>query len=145
MAALTPSSAVSRRKIPDREKTAPGETARRQTKWQQYQNRSRPRTKPGQALSRPKVPRARTDRSVSSVAVDTAAAASGRRKSDRRLLSLVYETLLLAAVLFAATLPVLILMQHAEQRSSGPCCNLCSPVMRRLFVWQWLHGARRCR
>lgn len=78
------------------------------------------------------------------MAADTTAAASGHPASlIRRLLSLVYETLLLAAVLFAGTLPVLILMQHAGAALIRPLLQLYVPLLcGAYFVWQWLHGGQ---
>lgn len=61
----------------------------------------------------------------------------------RRALALLYEALLLAAVLFAGTLPVLIFLQHAEPAFMRPLLQfyllaLCGSY----FVWQWLHGGQ---
>lgn len=58
-------------------------------------------------------------------------------------MSLAYETLLLAAVLFAGTLPVLILMQHAGAALTRPLLQLYLPLLcGAYFVWQWLHGGQ---
>lgn len=51
--------------------------------------------------------------------------------------------LLLAAVLFAGTLPVLILLQHAGATYIRPVLQLYLPVLCGVyFVWQWLHGGQ---
>jgi len=61
----------------------------------------------------------------------------------RRFLSVFYEALLLAAVLFAGTLPVLILMQHAETALTRPLLQLYLSLLGgTYFVWQWLHGGQ---
>ncbi len=61
----------------------------------------------------------------------------------RRLLSLVYEVLLLAAVIFAGTLPVLILMQDAGTTFTRPLLQIYLPLLcGAYFIWQWLHGGQ---
>lgn len=61
----------------------------------------------------------------------------------RRLLSLVYETLLLAALLFVGTIPVVILMQHAGTALIRPLLQIYLPLLGGVyFVWQWLHGGQ---
>lgn len=61
----------------------------------------------------------------------------------RRLLSLIYEVLLLAAVLFAGTLPVLILMQDAGSTVTRPLLQIYLPLLcAAYFIWQWLHGGQ---
>lgn len=78
------------------------------------------------------------------MATDNAAATLAQPASlIRRFLSLVYEALLLAAVLFAGTLPVLLLLQHAGTAFTRPVLQLYLPVLCGVyFVWQWLHGGQ---
>lgn len=74
----------------------------------------------------------------------SAATNSGRAASlARRFLSLVYEALLLAAVLFAGTLPALLLMQHAAPVLTRPLLQLyLFALCGGYFVWQWLRGGQ---
>jgi len=61
----------------------------------------------------------------------------------RRGLALIYEALLLVAVLFAGALPFLVLTRHLEATDVRPLFQfyllaLCGVY----FVWQWLHGGQ---
>jgi uncharacterized RDD family membrane protein YckC len=61
----------------------------------------------------------------------------------RRALALIYETLLLAAVLIAGALPPLLLMQQADASLLRPTLQfflvaLCGVY----YIWQWLHGGQ---
>lgn len=61
----------------------------------------------------------------------------------RRGLALIYEALLLVAVLFAGALPFLVLTRHLETTDVRPLFQfyllaLCGVY----FVWQWLHGGQ---
>jgi uncharacterized RDD family membrane protein YckC len=78
------------------------------------------------------------------VATDNAAADIARSASlTKRVLSLVYETLLLAAVLFAGTLPILLLMQHIEAALARPLLQLyLLALCGGYFVWQWRRGGQ---
>ncbi|MFN7085878.1 MAG: RDD family protein [Burkholderiales bacterium] len=61
----------------------------------------------------------------------------------RRALALIYEALLLAAVLFAATLPLVIFFRHAEPALMRPLLRLYALALcGGYFVWQWLRGGQ---
>jgi len=76
---------------------------------------------------------------ISNVAANPAQAAS----LARRFLSLVYETPLLVALLFAGTLPVLIFTQHLDAVLVRPLLQLYLLVLcGGYFVWQWRHGGQ---
>jgi len=61
----------------------------------------------------------------------------------RRALALVYEVLLLAAVLFAATLPVVVFFRHVEPAFARPLLRLYALALcGGYFVWQWLRGGQ---
>lgn len=74
---------------------------------------------------------------------NTAADRAQPASITRRFLSIFYEVLLLAAVLFAGTLPVLILLQYADAALTRPSLQLYLPLLCGVyFVWQWLHGGQ---
>lgn len=74
---------------------------------------------------------------------NTAANRAQSASLSRRFLSIVYEALLLAAILFAGTLPVLLLMQHAGAGLTRPLLQLYLPLLcGAYFVWQWLNGGQ---
>lgn len=59
----------------------------------------------------------------------------------RRLLSLAYESLLLAAVLFALAIPFQAASAALELESARPLLQLYLLLAAGLyFVWQWIHG-----
>jgi uncharacterized RDD family membrane protein YckC len=61
----------------------------------------------------------------------------------RRVLSLVYETLLLVAVLFAGALPFLLLTREADPSLARLLLQFYLLVLCGVyFVWQWLHGGQ---
>lgn len=61
----------------------------------------------------------------------------------RRALALIYEALLLAAVLLASTLPFLFFMQHVDLALMRPLLQLYLLVLcGGYFVWQWRHGGQ---
>lgn len=61
----------------------------------------------------------------------------------RRALSLVYETLLLVAVLFAGALPFLLLTREADPSLARLLLQLYLLALCGVyFVWQWLHGGQ---
>jgi len=61
----------------------------------------------------------------------------------RRLLSLVYETLLLAAVLLAGALPFLALTQQLAPAVTRPVFQLYLLLLCGVyFIWQWMHGGQ---
>lgn len=61
----------------------------------------------------------------------------------RRALSLVYETLLLVAVLFAGALPFLLLAQEADAALARLLLQLYLLALCGVyFIWQWLHGGQ---
>ena len=61
----------------------------------------------------------------------------------RRLLSLIYESLLLAAVLMAGALPFSIAAQTADRLAARPLFQLYLLALAgTYFVWQWLRGGQ---
>ena len=61
----------------------------------------------------------------------------------RRLLSLVYEILLLAALLMAGALPFVLLAQGADRIVARPALQLYLLVLAgAYFAWQWSHGGQ---
>lgn len=61
----------------------------------------------------------------------------------RRALALIYETLLLAAVLFAGALPLLVLMQNADAALVRLALQLFLPTLCGVYyIWQWLRGGQ---
>ena len=61
----------------------------------------------------------------------------------RRGLALIYEMLLLAAVLFAGALPFLIFTRHMETAEMRPLFQLYLLVLcGGYFIWQWLRGGQ---
>ena len=61
----------------------------------------------------------------------------------RRLLSLIYEALLLAALLMAGALPFVLLAQHADRAAARPLFQLYLLALTGVyFIWQWLHGGQ---
>ena len=78
------------------------------------------------------------------MATDNAAANRALAASlARRLLSLVYETPLLVAVLLAGALPVLIFTRHLDAALARPLLQLYLLVAcGGYFVWQWRHGGQ---
>ena len=71
---------------------------------------------------------------------ETGAPAAGL---SRRALALVYETLLLAALLLAGSLPFVMLAQEMDQGVSRPLFQLYLVVLTGVyFIWQWRRGGR---
>lgn len=61
----------------------------------------------------------------------------------RRALALIYEILLLAAVLLAGALPLLMLMQNADAALVRLALQLFLPALCGVYyIWQWLHGGQ---
>jgi len=61
----------------------------------------------------------------------------------RRLLSLVYESLLLAAVLMAGALPFALLAQAGERIATRPLFQIYLLALAgAYFAWQWLNGGQ---
>lgn len=61
----------------------------------------------------------------------------------RRFGAILYDGLLLAAVLFAATLPVLILTRGAAVGSGDPYYRLYLLITAYIYYgWQWTHGGQ---
>ena len=61
----------------------------------------------------------------------------------RRLLSLIYESLLLAAVLLAGALPFLVFSRQMEPAVARPLFQLYLLLMSGVyFVWQWTRGGQ---
>lgn len=61
----------------------------------------------------------------------------------RRALSLVYETLLLVAVLIAGALPFLLLTREADAALTRLLLQLYLLALCGVyFIWQWLHGGQ---
>jgi uncharacterized RDD family membrane protein YckC len=61
----------------------------------------------------------------------------------RRLLSLVYESLLLAALLMAGALPFSLAAQAADHLATRPLFQLYLLAFAAVyFAWQWLHGGQ---
>lgn len=61
----------------------------------------------------------------------------------RRALALVYETLLLVAVLFAGALPFLMLAQDADPPLARLFLQLYLLALCGVYyIWQWLHGGQ---
>ena len=61
----------------------------------------------------------------------------------RRLLSLVYESLLLAAVMMGGALPFALAAQTADALVSRPLFQLYLLALAgSYFAWQWLHGGQ---
>jgi len=61
----------------------------------------------------------------------------------RRVLSLIYESLLLTALLMAGALPFVLLAQHADRAAARPLFQLYLLALAGVyFVWQWLHGGQ---
>jgi uncharacterized RDD family membrane protein YckC len=61
----------------------------------------------------------------------------------RRLFSLLYETLLVAALLMAGALPFVIVTQPGEQIAWRPLFQLYLLALLGLYLgWQWLHGGQ---
>lgn len=61
----------------------------------------------------------------------------------RRALALIYETLLLAAVLFAGALPMLMLMQEVDAPLARLALQLYLLALCGVYyIWQWLHGGQ---
>jgi uncharacterized RDD family membrane protein YckC len=62
---------------------------------------------------------------------------------SRRLLSLVYESLLLAALLMAGALPFSVAAQPADSLAARPLLQLYLLALAgAYFTWQWLHGGQ---
>lgn len=78
------------------------------------------------------------------MATDNAAAQRAPAASiARRLLSLVYETPLLVAVLLAGALPFLIFTRHLDPALARPLLQLYLLALGGgYFVWQWRHGGQ---
>jgi uncharacterized RDD family membrane protein YckC len=78
------------------------------------------------------------------LATDDAAARAQRAASLlRRFSSLIYESILLAAVLFAGALPFLILARPAGFSVARPFFQLyLLALCGAYFVWHWLHGGQ---
>lgn len=69
--------------------------------------------------------------------------AAGDAPISRRTLSLVYESLLLAAVLMAGALPFSLVAQAADRIAARPLLQLYLLALAGVyFVWQWLHGGQ---
>jgi len=61
----------------------------------------------------------------------------------RRLLSLVYESLLVAALLMAGALPFSLAAQAADRIATRPLFQLyLLALAAAYFAWQWLHGGQ---
>ena len=61
----------------------------------------------------------------------------------RRLLSLLYESLLLTALLMAGTLPFSLATQGVDRVAARPLLQLWLLALAGIyFVWQWLHGGQ---
>lgn len=62
---------------------------------------------------------------------------------SRRLLALLYEALLLLALLLAGSLPFVIAMQYADRAVARPLFQLYLVALTAgYFLWQWLRGGR---
>jgi uncharacterized RDD family membrane protein YckC len=62
---------------------------------------------------------------------------------SRRLLSVIYETVLLAAVLLAGALPFLVLARQMEPALARPLFQLYLLLLCGVyFVWQWTRGGQ---
>ena len=67
----------------------------------------------------------------------------GSASLPRRLASLVYESLLLAALLMAGALPFVLLAQNADRLAARPLFQIYLIFLSGLyFCWQWLHGGQ---
>ena len=67
----------------------------------------------------------------------------GRAPLLRRLLSLAYETLLLAAVFMIGALPFLLLAQEADRTAARPWFQAYLLALAVIyFSWQWAHGGQ---
>src|SRR5262249_37711610 len=61
----------------------------------------------------------------------------------RRLMSLCYESLLLAALLMIGTLPFVLLAQNMDRFSMRPVLQLyLLALAAAYFAWHWLHGGQ---
>jgi uncharacterized RDD family membrane protein YckC len=61
----------------------------------------------------------------------------------RRVLSLIYEALLLAAALMLGALPFVLAVQETERIAARPLFQLYLIALAALyFGWQWLHGGQ---
>jgi uncharacterized RDD family membrane protein YckC len=70
---------------------------------------------------------------------------SGEQRATlaRRALSLIYEALLLAALLLAGSLPFVMMTQGIDDRFARPLLQVYLVVLTgAYFTWQWLRGGR---